>query len=169
MRIRYLIYIVIFGIILFLGFQKSDKDPFSKLKTLTQVIRLVQEGYFEEFDMEEALEGAIKGFLETLDPHSSYISNEELKDITEQFEGKFEGIGIEYSMIDGWITVISPIPGTPSDRAGLQSGDKIVKINNKSAYKISTKDVLKKLRGKKGTSVNVHILRQGRKEPFEIT
>ena len=75
MRIRYLIYIVICGIILFLGFQKSDKDPFSKLKTLTQVIRLVQEGYFEEFDMEEALEGAIKGFLETLDPHSSYINS----------------------------------------------------------------------------------------------
>ncbi len=158
------IYIFILTIFI-IGFYN---DPFAKLKTLTEVIRLVQEGYFEDVDMNEGLEGAIKGFLETLDPHSQYISSEELKNVQEQFQGNFEGIGIEYSMIDGYITVISPIPGTPSDRAGLQSGDKIIKINGESAYKISTEEVIKKLRGEKGTAVNVHILR-GQSEPFEIT
>ena len=147
---------------------KNEKDQFAKLKTLTEVIRLVQTGYFDEIDMEEGLEGAIEGFLETLDPHSQYISSKELKSVQEQFQGNFEGIGIEYSMIDGYITVISPIPDTPSDRAGLQAGDKIIKINGKSAYKISTEEVVKKLRGKKGSAVNVHILREN-EEPFEIT
>ena len=74
-------------------------------------------------------------FLEELDPHSKYISNDELEVVNEQMQGQFEGIGIEYSMLDGYITVISPIPGTPSDRAGIQSGDKIIEIDGKSAYK----------------------------------
>ena len=148
--------------------KNNRKDQFAKLKTLTDVIRLVDQGYFDEIDMEDGLEGAIKGFLETLDPHSQYITSEELKSVREQFQGNFEGIGIEYSMIDGYITVISPIPDTPSDRAGLQAGDKIIKINGESAYKISTDEVIKKLRGKKGSAVNVHILREN-EEPFEIT
>ena len=166
---------LIFTCLLLVGFialanekQNKEKDRFAKLKTLTEVIRLVQTGYFDEIDMEEGLEGAIEGFLETLDPHSQYISNKELKSVQEQFQGNFEGIGIEYSMIDGYITVISPIPDTPSDRAGLQAGDKIIKINGESAYKISTEEVVKKLRGKKGSAVNVHILREN-EEPFEIT
>ena len=102
---------IIISIVILVSFKKNNvEDPFQKLKILTQVIRLVQEGYFEEVDMKDALEGAIRGFLEELDPHSKYISNEELKEVKEQFAGKFEGIGIEYSMIDGYITVISPIP-----------------------------------------------------------
>ena len=168
MRNRNLIYLIIWAITILFAFKSNYNDPFSKLKTLTQVIKLVQDGYFEDVDLDEFINGAIRGGLETLDPHSQYITKEELSSINEQFEGKFEGIGIEYSMIEGYITVISPIPGTPSDRAGLQSGDKIIKINGKSAYKITTEEVLKKLRGEKGTSVNVHIIR-GESEPFEIT
>ena len=163
----YIIIAIIFISILISFKQNNSEDPFQKLKILTQVIRLVQEGYFEEVDMKSALEGAIRGFLEELDPHSKYISNEELKEVKEQFEGEFEGIGIEYSMIDGYITVISPIPETPSDRAGLQSGDKIIEINGVSAYKIKTEEVLKKLRGQKGTSVTVKILREGQ-DAFEV-
>ena len=167
-KIKY-IYIVIISVIVLIAFKENfQPDPFQKLKTLTQVIRLVQEGYFEDIDMTKALEGAIRGFLEELDPHSKYISNDELEVVTEQMEGKFEGIGIEYSMLDGYITVISPIPGTPSDKAGIQSGDKIIEINSKSAYKIKTEDVIKKLRGEKGSSVIVKILREG-KEPFDVT
>tara|TARA_Y100001936_G_scaffold246096_1_gene289343 strand:- start:3098 stop:4600 length:1503 start_codon:yes stop_codon:yes gene_type:complete len=153
---------------MFIAFRSNNSDdPYLKLKTLTQVIRLVQDGYFEQVDMTKALEGAIRGFLEELDPHSKYISNDELKVVNEQMEGEFEGIGIEYSMLDGYITVISPIPGTPSDRAGIQSGDKIIEIDGKSAYKLKTEDVIKKLRGKKGSSVIVKILRQDR-EPFDV-
>ena len=153
---------------MFIAFRGNNSDdPYLKLKTLTQVIRLVQDGYFEEIDMTKALEGAIRGFLEELDPHSKYISNDEFEAVNEQMEGEFEGIGIEYSMLDGYITVISPIPGTPSDKAGIQSGDKIIEIDGKSAYKLKTEDVIKKLRGAKGSSVIVKILRQDR-EPFDI-
>ena len=163
------IYIIILSIIILIAFKENyNSDPFYKLKTLTQVIRLVQDGYFEEINMTKALEGAIRGFLEELDPHSKYISNDELEVVNEQMQGQFEGIGIEYSMLDGYITVISPIPGTPSDRAGIQSGDKIIEINGKSAYKIKTESVIKQLRGEKGSSVIVKILRDG-KEPFNIT
>ena len=90
--------------------------------------------------MTKALEGAIRGFLEELDPHSKYISNDEFEAVNEQMEGEFEGIGIEYSMLDGYITVISPIPGTPSDRAGIQSGDKIIEIDGKSHWTKNNKD-----------------------------
>ena len=163
------IYIIILSIIILIAFKENyNSDPFYKLKTLTQVIRLVQDGYFEEINMTKALEGAIRGFLEELDPHSKYISTDELEVVNEQMQGQFEGIGIEYSMLDGYITVISPIPGTPSDRAGIQSGDKIIEINGKSAYKIKTESVIKQLRGEKGSSVIVKILRDG-KEPFNIT
>ena len=167
-KIKY-ISIVFISVLILIAFKENyQKDSFYKLRTFTQVIRLVEDGYFKNINMTKALEGAIRGFLEELDPHSKYISNDELKIINEQFEGKFEGIGIEYSMIDGYITVISPIPGTPSDKAGLQSGDKIIEINGQSAYKISTENVIKKLRGKKGSSVIVQILRNEQK-PFDVT
>ncbi|RPG03837.1 MAG: S41 family peptidase [Pelagibacteraceae bacterium TMED246] len=166
-KIKY-IYIIILSVVIFIAFKSnSENDPYLKLKTLTQVIRLVQDGYFKDVDMTKALEGAIRGFLEELDPHSKYISNDEFEAVNEQMEGEFEGIGIEYSMLDGYITVISPIPGTPSDRAGIQSGDKIIEIDGKSAYKLKTEDVIKKLRGTKGSSVIVKILRQDR-EPFNL-
>ena len=166
---KYLPYFVLVLVLLY-GF-KSDtvKDQFQKMKTMTQIIRLVSENYVEDVDMNDILEGAIIGLLDRLDPHSSYISADQFELINEQFEGEFEGIGIEFSILGGFITVISPIPGTPSDRAGLQSGDKIVKINGKSAYKITQKDVMKKLRGQKGTPVEVTISRLGMEDDFDVT
>ena len=165
MRItKYIIVLLLIGFALI----QMGASPMASFKKLNQVIRLAQDYYFQDFDMEKAMEGAIRGFLEELDPHSQYIDAKELETINEQFEGNFEGIGIEYSMIDGYITVISPIPETPSERAGLQSGDKIIKINGSSAYKITTEEVFKKLRGEKGSSVNIHILRNDM-EPFEVT
>ena len=165
-KTKYIIIVLLIIIALIqIGAGTRSFSPFNKLN---QVIRLAQEYYFTDFKMDKAMEGAIRGFLEELDPHSQYIDAKELETINEQFEGNFEGIGIEYSMIDGYITVIAPIPETPSERAGLQSGDKIIKINNESAYKITTEEVFKKLRGPKGSSVNVEILREG-SEPFDVT
>ena len=166
---KYLPYLLLLVIFLY-GF-KSDivKDQFQKMKTMTQIIRLVSENYVEDVDMNDILEGAIIGLLDRLDPHSSYISSDQLELINEQFDGEFEGIGIEFSILGGFITVISPIPGTPSDRAGLQSGDKIIRINDKSAYKITQKDVMEKLRGPKGTTVDVTISRPGIEDDFNVT
>tara|TARA_B100000945_G_scaffold320799_2_gene332169 strand:- start:4636 stop:6192 length:1557 start_codon:yes stop_codon:yes gene_type:complete len=167
-KIKYILFVTI-CLILILAFKSNFQDPFRKLKTLTQIIRLVNENYVEEVNMDEIIEGAIIGLLDKLDPHSSYISEEHFELVSEQFEGEFEGIGIEFSILDGYITVISPIPGTPSDRAGLQSGDKITKINGVSAYKISQKEVFEKLRGPKGSKVDISISRIGNDENFEVT
>ena len=164
-KTKYIFVVLLFTFCLF----QIGASPLSAFKKLNQVISLAQELYFEDFDINEAMEGAIRGFLEELDPHSQYISKKEYESISEQFEGEFEGIGIEFSMIDGFITVISPIPETPSERAGLQPGDKIIKINNESAYKLSNDEIFKKLRGKKGSEVNIQIQRPGEIEPFDVT
>ena len=147
----------------------STADPFNKLKTIAQLVRIIYEKYVEEPDMNKILNGALTGMLDELDPHSSFIPAEDLEGMDELFRGDFEGIGIEFSLIDGYITVISPIPDTPSARAGIISGDKITKIDGESAYKITQKDVVKKLRGKKGTKVVVTIARIGMEETFETT
>lgn len=160
----------VFVVIIFtLSISASASDPFNKLKTIAQLVRIIYEKYVEEVDMNKVLNGALVGMLDELDPHSSFIPAEDLEGIDELFRGDFEGIGIEFSLIDGYITVISPIPDTPSDRAGIISGDKITKIDGESAYKITQKDVVKKLRGPKGTKVVVTIARIGAEDTFETT
>ena len=146
-----------------------SSDRFKKLKTFSELLRLINDNYVEDVDVDAVLDGAIVGMLNELDPHSTYISTENLKNINEQFSGKFEGIGIEFDILDDYITVISPIPGTPSDRAGLQTGDKIIKINNESAYKITFDEVFKKLRGPKGSRVDISVKRPDYDDLIEIT
>ncbi len=163
-KIKYLLLVSI-CVILLIG---STSNFLSKISILSNVIRLVERYYVEEVDMDNLMNGAIRGLLETLDPHSSYITNEEFEKIDESMKGEFEGIGIEFSMLDGYITVISPIAGTPSDRAGLMSGDKIIKIDGESAYKIKQDEIIKKLRGPKGTPVIVTIKRLG-SDNFDVT
>ena len=166
-KIKYLVLIILcFG--LFIAAKNSTSNFLAKISILSNVIKLVDRYYVEDVDMDELINGAIRGLLETLDPHSSYITNEEFEKIDETMKGEFEGIGIEFSMLDGYITVISPIAGTPSDKAGLLSGDKIIKIDGESAYKIKQDEIVKKLRGEKGTSVIVTIKRLG-SENFDVT
>ena len=163
-------YIILAGMALVLvyGFNSGAKDHFKKLKTLTQIIRLVNDNYVEDVEMEEILNGAIVGLLDKLDPHSTYITEDQFESIQEQFDAEFEGIGIEFNIMDGYITVISPIPETPSSEAGLESGDKIVRINDESAYKITQKDVFEKLRGPKDSQVELTIRRSGT-DDFSVT
>ena len=145
------------------------RDIYEKLQVLTDIIGIVNENYVEDVNWDSTMEGAYRGLLEQLDPHSTYIPAKRLKTVQETFEGEFQGIGIEYDIIDGYITVISPIVGTPADEVGLQSGDKFLKIDNESAYKISRDETKKRLRGKKGTKVIVNVLRPGVEKPFDVT
>lgn len=169
--------IILSMIVLILGFsvlhlsrlRAGAKDIYEKLQVLTDIIGIVNENYVEEVDWENTMEGAYRGLLEELDPHSTYIPAKRFETVQEEFEGEFQGIGIEYDIIDGYITVISPIIGTPAEQVGLQSGDKFLKIDNESAYKISRDETKKRLRGKKGTKVVVNVLRPGVKEPFDVT
>ena len=160
---------ILFVVIISILITSAGNDPFKKMKTLAQLIRLIYDNYVEEVDMDKVFNGAFVGMLEQLDPHSSFIPAEDRESINEVFRGDFEGIGIQFAIIDGYITVISPIPDTPSDKAGIISGDKITKINGESAYKITQKDVVKKLRGPKGSKVVVTIARSGMESTFETT
>ena len=160
---------LIIGIVCVALFYAFSTDNFlSKLKSLSYLLRLVDNYYVEEVELNEIIDGAMHGLLEELDPHSQYIPSEEFKLMQESLVGEFEGIGIEFAILDGYITVISPIPGTPSDKAGLVGGDKIIKINGESAYKIKQDEVFKKLRGPKNSSVVVTISRIGADDSFDI-
>jgi carboxyl-terminal processing protease len=144
-------------------------DLYRKIQTLNEIINLVNENYVDPVEWDGVMEGAFEGLLERLDPHSNYIPKERFESIQEQFVGKFEGIGIEFDIIDDWITVIAPVPGTPSERVGLRAGDKIVEIDGNSAYKFTQEQVFETLRGPKGTAVNIGVRRTGQEKPLSFT
>ncbi len=141
----------------------------SEAQKITAVMSLIQQNYVEQPDLEKLSEGAIEGMLKRLDPHSVYIPPSEQKEIAEKDIGSFEGIGISFMIQNELITVIAAIPGTPSDRLGIRSGDRIIEIDGISAYGITTDEVYKKLRGPKGTTVKIKVLREGVAEPIEFT
>jgi len=124
---------------------------------------------YPDQNMDKLVESSIKQMLNTLDPHSVYIEAEESDDIQEQFEGKFQGIGIQFNIIQDTVTVITPISGGPSDQLGIMSGDRIVEINDTSAVGYDNEDVIERLRGEKGTSVDVTIQRPRTSKPLNYT
>jgi carboxyl-terminal processing protease len=145
----------------------SANDLYLKIRVLNDIITIVNDNYVDAPDWDKVMESTYRGMLESLDPHSVYISKDQLSDLQERFDGKFEGVGIEFDILDDYITVIAPIVGSPSERAGIQPGDKFVKIDGQSAYKITREEVFQKLRGPKGTRVTVIVRRPG-KEDFEV-
>ncbi len=120
-------------------------------------------------NMDKLTEASIRGMLGTLDPHSVYIEPDESEQIQEQFEGKFQGIGIQFNIIQDTITVVTPISGGPSDQLGILSGDRIIAINDTSAVGYDNQQVVKRLRGEKGTEVDVTIHRPGNPKNLDFT
>lgn len=149
----------------------SGDDIFQNVKKFNEALTLVDKNYVENVNTDKLTEAAIKGMLSDLDPHSVYITPDQLKRVNEDFSGSFEGIGVEFDIVNDTITIVTPISGGPSEALGIQAGDKIVKINGKSAIHMSREEVPKKLRGAKGTKVNVTIYRAGSPKllDFEIT
>ncbi|HIJ78895.1 MAG: S41 family peptidase [Desulfobulbaceae bacterium] len=144
-------------------------DTYKNLEAFSNVLNMVQENYVEEVDSQKVIEGAIKGMLTSLDPHSSYMKPDEFKELQEETKGSFTGIGIEITTKDGILTVVSPIEGTPASKKGLRAGDKILKIENESTQDMTLMQAVKKLRGPKGTEVNISIHRKGWTELKDIT
>lgn len=153
--------LVALGLILGLLIQPviSSDNIYDQIKRLQEVLSTVVKNYVDPVDTQRISEAAIKGMLNELDPHSVYISAEEMKQVDEDFQGSFEGIGVQFDMINDTIVVISPIADGPSERVGIQAGDKIIKIDNENAVAIKRDDVPKKLRGPKGTKVTVDVKR----------
>ncbi len=140
-----------------------------KMRVLNQIISYINELHFEKVDLGSLMEGAFEGIMKKLDPHSVYIPPKDLGEIDEKFKGKFQGIGIEFDILNGYITVITPVADSPSERVGLQPGDQIIEINGEDAYEITKDEVFNKLRGRKGTPVTVLVRRFGLSRPFEVT
>jgi carboxyl-terminal processing protease len=129
--------------------------------TLDEILRYVQSKYVDSVDITEVKTGAIEHLLEQLDPHSVYISPEELQSVVDDMSGEFEGVGIEYVLVDDTMQVVSVFPGGPSEMAGMLSGDKIISIGDTvvAGVKIENKKIFKYLRGEKGTQVKLSVLR----------
>lgn len=146
----------------------ADENKFDSLKRLSQVLDLVERHYVKETPRKELLNGAIKGMLQGLDPHSTFMNPEEYKEMQETTTGEFSGIGIEISMENGQVTVVSPIEDTPAFRAGLQPGDIILTINGQPTQELSLQEVVSRIRGPKGTEVELNILHSDSKAPQTV-
>jgi carboxyl-terminal processing protease len=150
--------------------QTSD-NIYEQTRKFNDVLNLAARNYVDDVDSQKLTEAAIKAMLDELDPHSVYIPAKEMQKVEEDFRGSFEGVGVEFDIVSDTITIVSPIAGGPSEALGIQAGDKIVRINDTTAVKLTREDVPKKLRGQKGTVVRVHIRRSGEADllVFDIT
>jgi carboxyl-terminal processing protease len=138
---------------------------YEQLRLFTEVLSVVQNQYVDEVPPKELIYSAIKGTLRGLDPHSSFLDPDSYKDMQVETSGSFGGLGIEITLKDDILTIVSPIEGTPAYRAGLTTGDRIVKIDGLTTKDMQLSDAVKKMRGKPGTKVTISIAREGWTEP----
>ena len=147
----------------------ASDDIYGQIKVLSQILVYVRESYVEEPDMKKLIYGAADGMMRTLDPYSQFMEPQEAKEMKVHTEGHFGGLGIRImSSKEGWITVVTPLPGTPAWRMGILPEDKIMKIEGESAKDLSIDKAVEKLRGKPGTKVTITVFREGI-DPFDLT
>ncbi|MBN1906891.1 MAG: S41 family peptidase [Deltaproteobacteria bacterium] len=156
------------------GEVKSDTDPddvYRNIEIFTEVLRQVEENYVEPRETKKLIEGAIKGMMQSLDPHSTYMTKEEHDDLRVETQGSFTGVGMQITLKDDVLTVISPIEDTPAYKAGIKSGDRILKIDDKTTIDMSSTEAVKLIRGPKGSTVKITISRKGVDKPlvFNLT
>ncbi|MDR2772970.1 MAG: S41 family peptidase [Elusimicrobiota bacterium] len=143
-------------------------ETYDKLKIMVDVMELINEHYVDGKDTPDMAVGAIKGVVGTLDPYSQYMEEKAYKDMKSETEGSFSGIGIQIAAKNGYVTVVSPIPDSPAYNAGILPGDKIYKINSKSAVNMTVEEAVSLMKGKFGTRVTVTMLRDGAPEPIDF-
>ncbi|MEA3347444.1 MAG: S41 family peptidase [Pseudomonadota bacterium] len=137
------------------------KSPYEYIKLFTDTMSLVQKNYVEEIEIKKLVYGSIKGMLSDLDPHSSFMPPDMFKEMQVETTGSFGGLGIEITIRDGVLTVVSPIEDTPAFRAGVEAGDRIIKINGELSKDMTLMEAVKKMRGPKDTEITISIMRQG--------
>lgn len=144
---------------------------YKELKLFRQVMEIVRKNYVKEVTDKELIQGAISGMLQSLDPHSSYLTEDMFKELQVETKGEFGGLGIEITLDGGILTVVSPIEDTPAFQAGIKPGDKIIKINGEPTKNITLHTAVQQMRGPKGTKVTLTIMREGFKKlkDFSIT
>src|SRR6266481_8314521 len=146
---------------------KSNEQAatYENLRLFTEVLSIIQSQYVDEMAPKELIYSAIKGTLRGLVPHSSFLDPENYREMQVETSGSFGGLGIEITLKDDVLTVVSPIEGTPAHRAGLQTGDRIVKIDGLVTKDMQLPDAVKRMRGKPGTKVTITVVREGWTEP----
>lgn len=170
MKIKSILSIII---VLFLSINIYGQDVVNQTRKFNQMLSLIDAMYVDTVNMNKLVEDAIVGMLKNMDPHSVYISAEEIEKMKEPLEGSFDGIGIQFRMMEDTLVVVGVISGGPSEKVGLLNGDRIVKVNDTiiAGIGMQTNDITKRLKGKKGTQVKVSVLRGNQKNliDFNIT
>ncbi len=167
----------IFGMLVALGSgvlagrseSQSVEIPLADLQAFAEILNQVKSSYVEEVDDSELIENAIRGMLQGLDPHSAYLDAEDFNDMQVSTSGKFGGLGIEVQMADGFVRVVAPIDDTPAQRAGMQPGDLIIRIDDKPVKGMSLTDAVKLMRGDPGTDIELQVIREGERKPLDIS
>ena len=144
----------------------KDEETYKGLKLFSDVLEIVNENYVDPVDTKELIEKAVQGMVHSLDPHSLLLPPEALEELQIDTKGEFTGIGISITIRDGFVTVISPIEGTPASKAGIKAGDKVIKVDGEPIRDLQ--DAVKKMRGPRGTPVVVTIIREGSPEPIDF-
>lgn len=155
------------GLLLFssTGFSQTSQEEksatYRQLEIFSNVLSILQENYVEKINTKEVLNGAIRGMLSSLDPHSSYLPPDSFQDLQDETRGSFSGIGIEVTIKNGLLTVVSPIADTPADLAGLKANDTIIEIDGMNTKNMGPDEAIKRLRGTAGSKVTIAIHREG--------
>lgn len=150
--------------------EKGKKDDlYRQLDLMSHVFERIRANYVEDVTDSKLIESAISGMLTSLDPHSAYLSPKSFEEMKESTRGEFGGLGIEVTMEGGLVKVVAPIEGTPADRAGIQSGDMIIKIDDQDVQGMTLNEAVDKMRGKVGSRITVKIFRESEKKSFDVT
>lgn len=149
--------------------EKGSTSLYEDLKVFTDVLAIVRRDYVKEVDTKRLVEGAIKGMLATLDPHSGYLDPDFYQDLQVQTKGEFGGLGIEITIRDGLLVVVAPMEGSPAEKVGIKAGDAIVKIEGRYTKEYSLVDAVKKLRGPKGSPILISVMRKGTSDLLDFS
>ncbi|HLQ86677.1 MAG TPA: S41 family peptidase [Salinisphaeraceae bacterium] len=152
-----------------LGNGSASNLPLKELRTYVEIMDRIKKSYVEEVSDEELIENSIQGMLSGLDPHSSYLDPEAFKELSISTSGEFGGLGIQVQMENGFVRVVAPIDDTPAKKAGIESGDLIVRINGDPVKGMTLTDAVKIMRGEPGTEITLTIVREGEDGPFKVT
>lgn len=148
--------------------QKKKTELYRQLELLSDTLAVIQTDYVDEVSPRDLVYGALKGMVSSLDPYSQFMDPDTYNDLKADTEGKFGGLGIEITLSDGLLTVVTPIEDTPAWKAGIKAGDRIVKINGEITREMSLSDAVKRLRGKPGEAVNIAILRESENKVLDF-
>lgn len=151
------------------GVADTETLPFEDLRTFTEIFGRIKRDYVEPVSDKKLLEDAIRGMLTGLDPHSAYLIAEEYQELKEGTTGQFGGLGIEVTMENGFVKVVSPIDDTPAQRAGIKSGDLIVRLDDQPVKGMSLNDAVKIMRGEPGSKILLTVVREGEEAPLKLT